>query len=353
VNKTFSIAGREISAAAAPFVIAELSGNHAQNLDTAKAMIIAAAAAGADAIKLQTYTADTITLNSTNPEFQINEASSLWQGENLHSLYQKAHTPWQWHAELFQLAKDQGLIAFSSPFDETSVDFLESLQVPCYKIASFEINHFPLLKKVAATGKPVIMSTGMSSSEEIEEAVAHLRENGCTDIALLKCTSAYPASVADANLATIADMKIRFGLPIGLSDHSLGIGVAIVAAAMGAEIIERHFVLDRDSNAVDAAFSSTPAELAQLVKEASQIKSAIGSVHYGPSQGEQDSLKYRRSIYVCRDMEKGQLITKEDIKVVRPALGMHPKFYDHVLGKPLQHAKKINTPLCHDDISEC
>jgi len=346
-----NIADRVISDQNAPFILAEFSGNHGQCLATAEEMIIAAANAGVDAIKLQTYTADTITLNSQDKAFQIHEDSSLWQGENLYSLYDKAHTPWEWHKRLFALAQEHGLIAFSSPFDESSVDFLEALEVPCYKIASFELNHFPLLRKVAQTGKPVIMSTGMATVEEIEEAVSYLRLNGCQQLALLKCTSCYPAPVGDANLATIKDMKQRFKLPIGLSDHSLGLGVSIVGAALGANIIERHFVLDGNSEAVDAAFSSDPAEFGRLVKETKQIGAAIGDVRYGPSSSEQDSLKYRRSIYLCQPLNAGDVITEQNIKVVRPGYGLAPKYWDAVLGRTLKVDKAINTPLQEGDLS--
>ena len=344
------IAGKLIGPDQAPFIIAELSGNHGQCLKTAELMIAAAAKSGVDAIKLQTYTADTITLNSHNDEFRIDEASSLWQGENLYSLYQKACTPWEWHRDLFQLAHDYGLIAFSSPFDESSVDFLESLDVPCYKIASFELNHYPLLKKVAKTGKPVIMSTGMSTLAEIEEAVAYLYQEGCRELALLKCTSCYPAPVSDANLNTMADMRERFSVPVGLSDHSRGIGVSLVAASLGAEIIERHFVLNPDSRAVDAAFSSTPEEFALLVKETRQIRSALGTVHYGPAPSEQDSLKYRRSIYLCRDRCAGDVLSREDIKVVRPGFGMAPKHFEAIIGRAIKVSKVANSPLHFEDV---
>lgn len=343
------ISGTKISENQAPFIIAELSGNHKQSLKIAEEMILAASEAGVNAIKLQTYTADTITLNSSRPEFQIQEKSSLWRGENLYSLYQKACTPWEWHRDLFSLAKEKGLIAFSSPFDETSVEFLETLDVPCYKIASFELNHYPLLRAVAQTGKPVIMSIGMSQLKEVEDAVAYLFKHGCKDLALLKCTSAYPAPIVDANLNTISDLKQRFSLPVGLSDHSQGIGVSLVAAALGADIIERHFVLDRNSDAVDAAFSSTPEEFALLVKESKQIKHALGKVHYGPTNSEHDSLKYRRSIYLCKERLAGDVLTQDDIKVVRPGLGLEPKLYDWVIGKKLKHNKLANTPLSLED----
>jgi N-acetylneuraminate synthase len=346
----FSIYGRDINDQQAPFIIAELSGNHGQDLEVAKSLIIAAAEAGAHAIKLQTYTADTLTLDSKRPEFCINDDASLWQGENLYSLYEKAHTPWEWHRELFQLARDNGLIAFSSPFDESSVDFLSSLNVPCYKIASFELNHFPLLKRVAQTAKPVIMSTGMATADEIEQAVAYLYKHGCRQLALLKCTSCYPAPVTEANLKTMVDMKQRFNIPVGLSDHSQGVGVSITAAALGANIIERHFVLSADSKAVDAAFSLVPEQLALLVKETETISGAIGEVQYGPVASEQDSVKYRRSIYVVADIEVGEILDAKHIKVVRPGLGLAPKYWDAVIGKRVARAIAANTPLVLDDL---
>ncbi len=346
----FSIDGYLISEHSPPFIVAEFSGNHCHDFSVVKKMIDAAAACGVNAIKLQTYTADTITLDSQNEEFQITESSSLWQGETLYSLYKKAHTPWSWHQAVFELARKKGLTAFSSPFDESSVDFLESLDVPCYKIASFELNHFPLLKAVARTKRPVILSTGMARLEEIDEAVDYLAGHGCRQLALLKCTSCYPAPVSAANLKTMQDMKHRFGVPIGLSDHSRGIGVSLLAAGLGASIIERHFVLDRNTEAVDGAFSSTPDEMALLVQESQDLNLAIGKVSYGPTESEMDSLKYRRSIYVCKPLESGMRITKDNIRVVRPGFGLAPRFYEAVLGRKLKVAKAVNTPLLESDL---
>jgi N-acetylneuraminate synthase len=345
-----TIAGKQIGDAYPPFIIAELSGNHGQSFERAEALIRAAAKAGVDAIKLQTYTADTITLDSDREEFMISDASSLWRGENLYSLYQKAHTPWDWHRDLFQLARDLNIIAFSSPFDESSVDFLEKLDVPAYKIASFELNHLPLLQKVAATGKPIIMSTGMATIDEIEESLSTLYQHGASQIALLKCTSAYPASVAEANLKTIEDMKARFSVPVGLSDHSKGVGVSILAAGLGANLIERHFVLSHSDKTVDAEFSSTPEEFAMLASETKDISSALGKVSYGPSASEVDSLKYRRSIYVCKSLPTGALIQQDHIRVVRPGIGMHPRYFTDVIGRKLKIAKMANTPLFESDL---
>lgn len=345
-----SIAGREIGDGCAPLIVAELSGNHCQDLNIAKTLIEQAAKAGVDAIKLQTYRADTITLNSDKPDFQVSESSSLWQGETLHSLYEKAYTPWEWHRELFEFAENLGLLAFSSPFDESAVEFLESLDVPCYKIASFELNHFPLLETVAATGKPIIVSTGMATEDEISEALEQLRRSGAKNIMLLKCTSAYPAPSADANLAVIADMKSRFTVPVGLSDHSLGIGVALTGIALGACLIERHLYLPEYAEAVDAGFSSTPEEFELLCKEAKNVRDCIGTVRYGPSSSEKDSLKYRRSLYLCRDMTEGELIQKNDIKVVRPGFGMHPKYFQEVVGRTIKHDKPAHSPLLEADL---
>ncbi|MCG8609052.1 MAG: pseudaminic acid synthase [Pseudomonadales bacterium] len=344
------IASRRVSDQEDPFIIAEFSGNHAQDLAIAEEMVRAAARAGVDAIKLQTYTADTITLDGKSREFQIRDDSSLWKGETLHSLYKKACTPWAWHSQLFSLARENGLIAFSSPFDETSVELLESLDVPCYKIASFELNHFPLLKAVARTGKPIIMSTGMATLEDIDASVEYLYQQGCSELVLLKCTSSYPAPIKDANLRTIEDMKRRFQIPVGLSDHSQGIDVALASVALGANVIERHFVLDRNTEAVDGAFSSTPEEFSRLVGQTKNISAALGKVQYGPSESELDSLKYRRSIYVTQNLEPGAILTAENIKVIRPGYGLAPKFFEEVLGKMVNKAKSANTPLHADDI---
>ena len=350
MDKVVEIAGRKIANNTEPFIIAELSGNHGQDLDKAKLMIKRAAAAGVHAVKLQTYTADTITLNSSNDEFQIRDKSSLWKGENLYSLYKKAHTPWEWHKELFELANNLGLVAFSSPFDESSVELLESLDVPCYKVASFELNHFPMLKRVAQTGKPVIMSTGMAQASEINESVSYMAENGCTQLVLLKCTSAYPAPVRDANLNTIVDMQNQFAMPIGLSDHSKGIGVSLVAASMGACVIERHFVLEHGGGEVDSEFSSTPEEFAQLVSLSTDIRFCRGDVYYGPTGSEIDSLKYRRSIYVCEDVRAGSEFSRDNIRVVRPGYGLHPKYFECVLGRRAKVDILKNSPLTEGDL---
>ena len=346
------IANRIIGSEHIPFVIAELSGNHCQSLDLAIKMIEKAAEAGVDAIKLQTYTADTMTLDCPQDDFQIQDENNLWQGNSLHKLYQKAHTPWQWHKTLFDKANELGLIAFSSPFDASAVDFLETLDVPCYKIASFENNDIPLLEHVAKTGKPVIMSTGMATIEELTEAVDCLRKNGCTEIILLKCTSAYPAQASDANLKTISDLRTRFNCEVGLSDHTLGLGVSIAAIALGATVIEKHFVLSRKQGGVDAEFSLEPQEFQTLVQEGHRAAQAIGSVKYSGTENEQASKQYRRSIYISKPVKTGDTLTSENIKVIRPAFGLAPKYFRQVLGLKVNKNLAKGSPLSWQDINE-
>jgi pseudaminic acid synthase len=344
-SKGILIADRKIALTEKPFVIAELSGNHNQSLALAFDMIEAAAEAGADAIKLQTYTADTMTLDSESDDFQIFEESNLWKGNSLYKLYQKAYTPWEWHQALFEKAKTLGLIAFSSPFDISAVDFLETLDVPCYKIASFENNDIPLIKHIAKTGKPVIISTGMASLAEVSEAVSTLKENGCSQMILLKCTSAYPASPSQANLKTIQHLRDTFQCEVGISDHTLGIGVALAGVALGASVIEKHFVLSRDAGGVDAAFSLEPNELKSLVIESRSAALAGGSILYGGDSSEQDSKKYRRSIYISKDIKTGELLSADNIKIVRPGLGLAPKHYDSVIGQKIAHGASKGTAL--------
>lgn len=314
-------------------VIAELSGNHSQDFELAQNMVKAAAGAGVDAIKLQTYTADSMTLDVAADDFMITEENSLWQGESLYNLYAKAATPYEWHKPLFELANSLGMLAFSSPFDEDAVDFLDDLGVPCFKIASFELTDIPLITRAAATGKPLIMSTGMASCGEIEEALDAAKSAGAKDIVLLKCTSTYPASEENTNLHTIADMRARFNTQIGLSDHTLGTAVAVASVALGATVIEKHFVMDRSAGGVDAAFSLEPKEFARLVTETRSVARAMGDVVYGGSDVEQKSKKYRRSIYVCQNIKKGQTFTRENLKVIRPSTGLEPKHFNAVLGK--------------------
>lgn len=328
-----------------PFIIAELSGNHQQQLDLAIAMVEAAAKAGVHAIKLQTYTADSMTLDVKTDDFVIQEQDSLWHGQGLHSLYQKAATPYEWHKVLFDKAKSLGMMAFSSPFDEDAVDFLDSLGVPCYKIASFELTDLPLIKKAASKGKPMIMSTGMASLAEIEQAVETAKQAGCQDIILLKCTSTYPAQPVNTNLNTIPHLRDAFGCQVGLSDHTAGVGVSVAAVALGATIIEKHFVLDRSAGGADASFSLEPAELELLVEETTRAWQAMGQVCYGGSAAEEKSKQYRRSIYVCQDLKAGDVLDSSNVRIVRPAFGLAPKHWTDVLGKVAKQDVPKGTPL--------
>jgi len=328
-----------------PLVVAELSGNHNQSLERALALVDAAALAGCKALKIQTYTADTMTLNLDQGEFHIEDKNSLWQGRSLYDLYQEAHTPWSWHKAIFDRCKKLGLIGFSTPFDESAVDFLESLNVPCYKIASFENADLPLIRRIAATGKPMIISTGMATLAELDETVRTARQSGCQDIILLKCTSSYPASPADTNLRTITHMAELFGCQVGLSDHTLGIGAAVVSVALGATIIEKHFTLSRAEGGVDSAFSLEPQELKQLVNETERAWIALGQVRYGTTAPEENSRLYRRSLYVAKDMKAGEVFTKENLRAIRPGLGLAPKYMELFLGKKVAKAVTKGTPI--------
>ena len=339
------IAQREIGQHTKPFIIAEMSGNHNQSLERALHLVELAAEAGVDALKLQTYTADTITLDVHTDEFFISNEGSLWQGQSLHTLYQQAYTPWEWHEPIFAHAKELGLIAFSSPFDETAVDFLESLAVPAYKIASFENVDIPLIKKVARTGKPIIISTGMASAAELDEAVSAIREEGNEQIILLKCTSTYPASPENSNLATIPHMKTLFDVEMGLSDHTMGVGVSVAAVTLGATVIEKHFTSSRQEGGVDAAFSMEPHELKMLVEETERAWLAIGDVKYGPTAAELKSCNDRRSLYIGKDMKAGDIFTKENLRDVRPGLGLPTKYYELLLGKTIKQDAKKGTPV--------
>ncbi|MCF2948134.1 pseudaminic acid synthase [Paraglaciecola aquimarina] len=340
-----SLDGRLIGPKHPPFIIAELSGNHNQDLSLAMSMIDEAAKAGAHAVKLQTFTADSMTLDVNTPDFVIQEQDSLWFGQSLHALYKKAATPYEWHKPLFDKAKSLGMLAFSSPFDEDAVDFLDELGVPCFKIASFELTDTPLIRKAASKNKPLIMSTGMASLAEIELAVKTARDQGCEDIILLKCTSTYPAQATNTNLATIPNMQRAFNCQVGLSDHTAGVGVSIAAVAMGATVIEKHFVLDRDAGGVDAAFSLEPVELTNLVIETKRAHQALGQVKYGGSQSEEQSKQYRRSIYVSEDIPAGQSLSSQNLKIVRPAFGLAPKNWDGVMGKVAKQSLTKGTPL--------
>lgn len=314
------------------FVIAEMSANHNHRLDVAIETVKAAKAAGADAIKLQTYTADTLTLDSDKSYFQIKQ-DTLWDGTTLHRLYREAYTPWEWQPELKRIAEEEGLVCFSSPFDKTSVDFLESINVPAYKIASFEITDIPLIEYVASKGKPVIISTGIATSAEIEEALTACRKSGNTDIALLKCTSSYPAPVEMANLRTIPDMRKRFQVPVGLSDHTMSSSVAVASVALGARIIEKHFILDRSIGGPDASFSMNAEEFGKMVKDIRDVEKALGKATYELTDQIKKNRKFARSLFVAQDMQSGDIITEDTIRSVRPADGLPPKFLPDILGK--------------------
>ena len=339
------ILDREIGPLARPYLIAEMSGNHNQSLDRALAIVDAAAAHGADAIKLQTYTADTMTLNVRMPGFVIDDPKSLWAGRQLYELYEEAHTPWDWHRPIMARAAAHGLHCFSTPFDHTSVEFLESLGVPAYKIASFENTDLPLIRRVAATGKPLIMSTGMATAGEIDEAVHAAREAGCRDLVLLKCTSTYPATADNTNIATIPHLRALFGCEVGLSDHTMGCGVSVAATALGASVIEKHFTLLRADGGVDSTFSMEPHELRQLREETERAWQAVGEVSYGPSAAEQKSLTFRRSLYIAQDMQAGDVLTRENLRCVRPGFGLPPKHLDNLLGQRIGQDVKVGTPM--------
>lgn len=346
--KIAKVGHRIISRTEDPFIIAEMSGNHNQSLERALRIVEAAAKAGADAIKLQTYTADTLTIDSEKPDFRIDDKESLWTGETLYHLYKKAYTPWEWHKAIFDKAHELGLLAFSTPFDEKAVDFLESLDVPMYKIASFENSDLPLIEKVASTGKPLIISTGMASVAELEETVQTAKIAGCKDLILLKCTSTYPASAENTNLITIPHLRELFDCQVGLSDHTLGIGTAIASIALGATVIEKHLTLDRDNGGVDSDFSMEPDEFSQLVTEVKQAKKSLGKITYGPTEAEKSSLKFRRSIYITENMDAGEILTPSNVRVIRPGFGLEPKYYNLVLGKTLKKNAARGTALSWD-----
>lgn len=328
-----------------PFIIAEMSGNHNQSLERALAIVDAAAAAGVDAIKIQTYTADTMTLDIDTGEFFIADKDSLWEGESLYHLYEKAYTPWEWHKPIFDRCREVGILGFSTPFDDTAVDFLEKLSVPFYKIASFENVDLPLVKKVAKTGKPIIVSTGMTTVAELDDLVRTARENGCEDLTLLKCTSSYPASPQGTNLRTIPHMQELFHCRVGLSDHTLGIGVAVASIALGATVIEKHFTLSRAEGGVDAAFSLEPAEMSQLVEECRAAYEALGEIGYMVQEQEKKSLAFRRSLYVAEDMKAGEAFTEKNLRRIRPGLGLAPKYYDIILGRRVNKDVERGTPV--------
>lgn len=333
-----------------PFIIAEMSGNHNRSLDRALSIVDAAAAAGAHALKLQTYTADTITLDVGTKDFVIDDPKSLWNKERLHALYSRVNTPWDWHQAIFDRCQEKGIFAFSTPFDETAVDFLESLKVPFYKVASFESNHHPLLRKIASTGKPIIMSTGMATLAELSEAVEVIKSVGKNNqIVLLKCTSTYPATPTDANIRTIPNMREALGCEVGLSDHTLGIGVALAAVALGAAVIEKHFTLSRADGGVDAPFSLEPPELAALVLESERVWQSLGGVFYGPTVNEEPSKQFVRSLYVSKDMKAGDtFVYGDNLKIVRPGYGLAPKYLSVFEGRKATKTIKAGTRVTWD-----
>ena len=345
VKALMQIGKHAVGLDAAPFVIAEMSGNHNQSLDRALAIVDSAAATGVHALKLQTYTADTITLDVKDGDFFIGDEQSPWKGRSLHDLYTLAYTPWEWHAPIMQRACELGILCFSTPFDETAVDFLESLDVPAYKIASFENIHLPLIRRVAATGKPMIISTGMATLAEIDDAVRAARGAGCRDLVLLKCTSTYPATPENSNVLTIPHLRALFGCEVGLSDHTMGFGASVAAVAHGATVIEKHFTLRRADGGVDSTFSLEPDELRALVVETERAWQSLGHVAYGPREAEKASLIFRRSLYIAQDLKAGDIITRDNLRCVRPGLGLLPKYYDILLGRRVNQDVKKGTPM--------
>ena len=331
------IGSRKIGADSEPFVIAEMSGNHNQSLERALEIVEAAAKSGVHGLKIQTYTPDTMTLDLDEREFHIADPASLWSGASLYKLYGEAQTPWEWHKPIFARAAELGLVAFSTPFDDSAVDFLENLKVPCYKIASFENTDLPLIRRVAATGKPLIISTGMATVAELDETVRAAREAGCKDLILLKCTSTYPATADNSNILTIPHMRELFGCEVGLSDHTMGFGVSVAGVALGATVIEKHFTLSRADGGVDSAFSMEPAEMVQLVIETERAWQARGQVSYGPTLAEHKSLRYRRSLYVVQNLKAGDVLTCDNVRAIRPGLGLPTKYLEHVLGRIVKH----------------
>ena len=346
--KTIKIAGREIGSNHPPFVIAEMSGNHNQSLERALKIVEAAAKTGAHALKIQTYRPDTMTLDLDEREFHISDPKSLWVGNSLYNLYGEAYTPWEWHKPIFDRARELGIIAFSTPFDDTAVDFLEDLDVPCYKIASFENTDLPLIRRVAATGKPLIISTGMASIAELDDTVRTAREAGCKDLILLKCTSTYPAAAENTNILTIPHMRELFGCEVGLSDHTMGVGVSVASVALGAIVIEKHFTLNRSDGGVDSTFSIEPAEMTQLVVETERAWQALGKVSYGATEAEKKSIVFRRSLYVVQDIKAGEILTNENVRAIRPGLGLPTKYLPQIINRVAKQDLKRGTALSWD-----
>ena len=343
-----AIANKLIGDGHPPFVIAEMSGNHNQSLERALEIVDAAAKTGAHALKIQTYTADTMTLDLDEGDFYIADPKSLWSGTSLYKLYQQAHTPWEWHKPIFDRCRELGMIGFSTPFDDTAVDFLEDLDVPCYKIASFENTDLPLIRKVAATGKPMIISTGMASIAELDETVRAARDAGCQDLILLKCTSTYPATPENTNISTIPHMRDLFQCQVGLSDHTMGIGVAVASVALGASIIEKHFTLSRADGGVDSTFSMEPAEMQSLVVESERAWQALGEISYGATEKEKKSSVFRRSLYAVEDIKEGEKLTRSNVRAIRPGYGLPTKFLEQVLGRVARTKIKKGTALSWD-----
>lgn len=342
------IGNRQIGRDARPYLIAEMSGNHNRSLNRALEIVDAAAASGADAIKLQTYTADTMTLDVRAPGFVIEDPASLWAGRQLYELYDEAHTPWNWHKPIMDRARAHGIDCFSTPFDDSAVDFLEELGAPAYKIASFEVTDLPLIRKVASTGKPILLSTGMATIAEIDEAVRAARDAGNSDIVILKCTSTYPATPENTNISTIPNMRDAFGVEVGLSDHTMGCGVAVAAVALGAVLVEKHFTLARADGGVDSSFSLEPAEFQLLRTETERAWQSLGRITYGGTAAEAGSRAFRRSLYIGRDMAAGDVLTAETLRIVRPGYGLPPKFYDQLLGRSLRRDAAAGTPVDWD-----
>ena len=347
-DNVVQIGTRHIGRDVPPFVIAEMSGNHNQSLERALAIVDAAAATGAHALKIQTYTPDTMTLDLDEREFHISDPKSLWAGTSLYKLYGEAYTPWEWHKPIFDRARELGMIAFSTPFDDTAVDFLEDLEVPCYKIASFENTDLPLIRRVAATGKPLIISTGMATVAELDDTVTAAREAGCTQLVLLKCTSTYPATPENTNITTIPHLRKLFDCEVGLSDHTMGVGVSVASVALGATVIEKHFTLNRADGGVDSAFSMEPSEMKQLQVETERAWQALGAVSYGPLEAEKKSIQFRRSLYVVKDVRAGEKISLENVRSIRPGLGLPTKFAEVFMGKVFARNAKRGTPLAWD-----
>jgi N-acetylneuraminate synthase len=345
MSNGMKIANKFIGSNHPPFVIAEMSGNHNQSLERALEIVEAAAKTGAHALKIQTYTPDTMTLDLDEREFHISDPKSLWAGTSLYRLYGEAYTPWEWHKPIFDRARELGIIPFSTPFDDSAVDFLESLDVPCYKIASFENTDLPLIRRVAATGKPLIISSGMASIAELDDTVRAARQAGCQDLILLKCTSTYPATAENTNILTIPHLRELFGCEVGLSDHTMGVGVSVASVALGATVVEKHFTLSRADGGVDSTFSMEPAEMAQLVVETERAWQALGHISYGATEAEKKSTQFRRSLYVVKDIKAGDVLTRENVRAIRPGLGLPTKYFDVLMGKKVVRDIKRGTAV--------